>query len=94
MSYPKAYDPQDGYKFQILCRNLEYNREWEHCDYATDGSDKLHLITNYRMAYGAGWEFKTILFPRKCWPKMPIATASEQKASNPVRDVASGRAID
>ena len=32
MSKPKAYDPQTGYRYQILCRNVAYSREWEHCD--------------------------------------------------------------
>ena len=33
MAQPKAYEPEQGYKFQILCRHPEYNgREWEHCD--------------------------------------------------------------
>lgn len=36
MSHPAAYDPQDGYRFQILCRNPQYGRAYEHCDYATD----------------------------------------------------------
>jgi hypothetical protein len=64
---PKAYAPEQGYRFQILCRNQSYSREWEHCDYATDRADKLHLLTNYRQAYGAGWEFKTILLPARYW---------------------------
>lgn len=66
MAHPKAYEPQQGYKFQILCRNQQYTgKEWEHCDYATDSADKKHLLSNYRLAYGAGWEFKTILLPKK-----------------------------
>ena len=69
MPKPAAYDPQDGYKFQILCRNQQYSRAWEHCDYAEDRQEREHLISNYSMAYGAGWEFKTILQPRKYWPK-------------------------
>jgi len=70
MARPQAYDPVDGYKFQILTRNPAYGRSWEHCDYATDASDRNHLLTNYRLAYGAGWEFKTILLPAKYWPKI------------------------
>ena len=69
MSRPKAYDPQDGFKYQILCRCVSISREWEHCDYATDATDRKHLITNYRQAYGTGWEFQTITLPRKHWPK-------------------------
>lgn len=68
MSYPKAYAPEQGYKYQIFCRHPQYNgREWEACDYARDFADKKHLLTNYRMAYGAGYEFKTILLPAKYW---------------------------
>lgn len=79
MAKPKAYDPQQDYKWQILCRNQAYSgNEWEHCDYATDNSDRRHLLENYRLAYGAGWEFKSILLPRKYWPKrsfvLPQAT--------------------
>lgn len=69
MSHPKAYSPEEGYKYQILCRNTSYDRSYEHCDYAVDRSDKAHLLSNYRIAYGAGWEFKTILLPAKYHPK-------------------------
>ena len=67
MSYPKAYQPEHGYKVQILCRNTRYNREWEHCDYAKDMSEKRYLIKEYRLAYGSGYEFKTIVLPTKYW---------------------------
>lgn len=68
MSMPKAYAPEQGYKYQILCRHPVYNgREWEHCDYAKDGKEKNYLTGEYRMAYGAGYEFKSILLPRKYW---------------------------
>ncbi len=70
MSRPKAYDPQEGQRYQILCRNQQYSREWEHCDYAKDRDEKRHLIANYSLAYGAGWEFKTIPLPAKYWPKV------------------------
>lgn len=72
---PKAYDPQEGYRYQILCRNQAYDRAWEHCDYAVDPADKKHLVSNYRDAYGAGWEFKTIMLPQKYWPKVTTARA-------------------
>jgi hypothetical protein len=67
MSRPQAYAPEQGYKYQILCRNLQYSRTFEHCDYAIDFSDKKHLISNYKQAYGIGWEFKSILLPQKYW---------------------------
>jgi hypothetical protein len=71
---PKAYDPQDGYRYQILCRNPQYGREWEHCDYATDRSDRAHLLANYRQAYGAGWEFRTFELPRRCWATLGLGS--------------------
>lgn len=69
MAKPQAYDPQEGYKYQILTRNPAYGRAWEHADYAKDRQEKNYLIGEYRLAYGAGWEFKSILLPRKYWPK-------------------------
>lgn len=84
MPRPQAYDPQEGYKYQILTRNPSYGLAWEHCDYATDRADKNHLIGNYRLAYGAGWEFKVITLPRKYWPKfesVAIATKAEVEAA-------------
>lgn len=71
MAHPKAYAPEEGYKYKILCRHPQYNgKEWEHCDYATDRAEKNHLLTNYRQAYGAEYEFKTITLPQKFWPKV------------------------
>lgn len=66
MTYPLAYDPQQSYKYQLLvkCPN---ERAYEHCDYATDYSDKKHLLENYKMAYGNGFSFKTIKLPKKYW---------------------------
>ena len=67
MTMPIAYDPQQGYKYQILCRNLQYSRAFEHCDYAKDKQEKNYLVSEYRLAYGAGWEFKVIMQPVKYW---------------------------
>ena len=67
MSLPLAYEPQQGYKYQILTRNQEYGRTWEHCDYAKDRTEKNYLINEYRIAYGTRWEFKSILLPEKYW---------------------------
>lgn len=66
---PKAYAPEAGYRFQLLCRNTAYGREWEHCDYARDRQERNYLRTNYQQAYGAGWEFMSILLPAKYWPR-------------------------
>lgn len=74
MAHPKAYAPEQGYQYQILCKHPQYNgREWEHCDYATDRSDRNHLLSNYRQAYPAGYQFKTIPLPAKYWPAKQIA---------------------
>jgi len=69
MSLPKAYDPEYGYKYQILVR-FGGQREYEHCDYAIDLADKKHLLENYRLAYkGTGASFNVIQLPQKYWPK-------------------------
>jgi hypothetical protein len=69
MAKPQAYEPTDGYKYQILCRNPSYDRAYEHCDYAKDRQEKNYLIGEYAMAYGGGYQFKSILLPAKYWPK-------------------------
>ena len=68
MSKPIAYEPQAGYRYQILTRNPAYSRAWEACDYAATASERKTLVSEYRTAYGAGWEFKSILLPAKFWP--------------------------
>ena len=73
MSRPQAYDPADGYRYQILCRNPAYGRAWEHCEYAEDRAERKHLVDNYRDAYGAGWEFRSILLPARYWPRKSVA---------------------
>ena len=70
MTQPKVYEPVQGYKYQILCRHSQYNGiEWEHCDYATDKKDKIYLLQEYKLAYGIGYQFNTILLPKKYWRK-------------------------
>jgi hypothetical protein len=65
MTMPKAYEPEQGYKYQILTR---YNNQpWEHCDYAKDSKEKNYLLKEYKIAYGAEFSFKTILLPEKYW---------------------------
>ncbi|GIN25538.1 MULTISPECIES: hypothetical protein [Bacillota] len=54
MAYPKAYEPQQGYKYQILVKT-PYDRAYEHCDYAVDKADKNYLLGEYSLAYGAGY---------------------------------------
>lgn len=66
MTMPKAYSPEQGYKYQILAWD-SYNREYDHLDYAKDKTEKNYLLTEYAMAYGAGARFKTIPLPRKYW---------------------------
>lgn len=83
MARPQAYDPQEGYKYQIFCRHQ--SRIWDHCDHAKDRKDKDYLIGEYRLAYGPGWEFKYIILPRKYWPKPERIQnlASENKRHQP-----------
>jgi hypothetical protein len=71
MTYPIAYEPQQGYKYQILVKT-PYDRAYEHCDYAIDYADRKHLLENYRMAYGSGFGFKVITLPRKYWSEEKI----------------------
>jgi len=79
MAHPKAYDPQHGYQFQILCKNPAYDREYEHCDYAVNRADLKHLLENYRQAYPGGYQFKRILLPRKYWPESAVASRGRRR---------------
>ena len=70
MTMPKAYEPQQGYMYQILGRGN--NGAWESLDYAKFEAEKNYLLHEYKMAYrGQGWEFKVIKLPKKyhCLPK-------------------------
>lgn len=67
MTRPIAYEPQEGYRYQILTRNQAWGRAWEHCDYATDWKELAYLLGEYRVAYGAGYEFKVMKLPQKYW---------------------------
>jgi hypothetical protein len=66
MPRPKAYDPQQGYRYQILTR-MAGEREWEHCDHAKDKQELNQLLDDYRLAYQGGFQFKTITLPQKYW---------------------------
>ncbi len=66
MAKPKAYDPQQGYQYQIFCKS-PYERELEHCDYAVNRTDLKYLIDNYKHAYGAEFSFRWTLLPKKYW---------------------------
>ena len=79
MPKPKAYAPEPGYKFQILCRNPSDDHAWDHCDYAVDLAEKNYLIRETKMAYGAGWEFRSILLPVKYWPSSVERAEREQR---------------
>lgn len=69
MSKPKAYEPAQGYMYQLFTRSVD-DRVWEHCDYAVDRKDKNYLLGEYRLAYGNGFAFKSIELPRKYWNKI------------------------
>ena len=66
MTLPKAYKPEYGYKYHILCRQHGSN-VWEHCDYAEDGKERDYLLNDYREAYRGEYDFLCILLPRKYW---------------------------
>lgn len=74
MSRPQAYEPQDGYKYQILVK-CPGERAYEHCDYAKDKEEKNYLLSEYRLAYGAGFQFNTITLPVKFWPVAQVKEA-------------------
>lgn len=78
MTQPQAVERAEGYRYQILTRHAQHAPQWEHCDYAADRADLRHLLTNYQLAYGNGWQFKTFQQPRKFWPKPQPAQASAQ----------------
>jgi len=65
MTKPIAYDPQTGYKYQILSRYL--NNSYEHCDYAKDKQEKNYLLSEYKLAYGNQFSFKVMSLPKKYW---------------------------
>ena len=65
MTMPKAYEPEEGYRFQILTKYQ--NQEWEHCDYAKDKEERDYLLKEYRMAYSNDMSFKTIELPQRFW---------------------------
>ena len=70
MTHPKAYDPEQGYMYQILCRSkASYDREWEHCDYAKNKEEKNYFLEEYGLSYRGNFEFKVILLPKKYWAK-------------------------
>lgn len=68
MAYPKEYDPQQGYMYQLFVKT-PHQRAYEHLDYAEDKADKNHLMKEYKIAYGAGYYFKALLLPQKYWKK-------------------------
>ena len=66
MALPKAYKPEHGYMYQILCRQ-NGTVEWEHCDYAVDKKERDYLLNEYNLAYRGGYEFKCIQLYEKYW---------------------------
>lgn len=83
MSRPLAYDPQQGYMYQILVRNVEYDRQYDHLDYAVDRADRKMLMENYRLVYrGQGAEFKIITLPKKYWSKVRVLGFYVDKGGN------------
>jgi hypothetical protein len=66
MTMPNAYSPEKGYKYQLLAWD-NYNRSYDHLDYAIDREEKNYLLKEYALAYGTGFSFKTITLPKKYW---------------------------
>lgn len=64
MSRPKAYNPQQGYRYQLLIWD-SYNREYDHLDYAKDKEEKDYLLNEYKLANHYG--IKVIELPQKYW---------------------------
>lgn len=68
MTMPKAYEPFQDQMFQFLLWD-EFNREYDHLDYAEDKEEKKHLLTEYRLVYSGGQRIKVITLPQKYWKK-------------------------
>ncbi|RPK20115.1 MULTISPECIES: hypothetical protein [Paenibacillus] len=68
MAQPKAYQPKEGFQFQLLFR-LADEREFEHCDYAKDEVERDKLVQTHGKSYGNGLVFKAIPLPKKYWKK-------------------------
>lgn len=67
MTMPKAYEPCQGQMYQLLLWD-NYNREYDHLDYAKDRQERDYLLSEYRLAFrGQGARFKTIQLPKKYW---------------------------
>lgn len=83
MSLPTAYSPQTGQKYQLFTKSST-QRSWEHCDYAADAAERKYLLGEYRLAYGAGFQFKTVTLPAKYWPgAVTKRPAMRRKARKP-----------
>ena len=70
MTMPKCYEPEQGYMFQIIGRDLNYSRSFEHVDYAKDKQERTYLLSEYSLAYGQSWELKAIRLPLKYHKKI------------------------
>jgi len=68
MSKPIAYEPTEGQKYQILVKFMG-EKTYEHCDYAVDKKELIELTLEHRIAYHNACRLKSILLPKKFWPK-------------------------
>lgn len=66
MGYPKEYEPQQGYKYQLFVKT-SYSTRYESIDYAKDDSDKKYLMNEYRLVYKNDGILKAVKLPRKYW---------------------------
>lgn len=78
MSKCIAYEPQQGYKYQILTK-YQGERAFEHLDYAKDRTEKEYLLKEYRLAQGSDFTYTTILLPKKYWKE---ATEPDRQAKD------------
>lgn len=76
MPKPKCYAPEQDQRYQLMCRQPSVSREWEHCDYAATPKERTFLKEEYRVAYGPGFEIKSVTLPQKFWPKPAVLAAA------------------
>jgi hypothetical protein len=71
MTMPKAYEPIQGQRYQILVK-CPGEREYEHLDYAKDKAERDHLVKEYSLVFGRDYYFNVRVFPRKYWKEVTV----------------------
>ncbi|MDW2886683.1 hypothetical protein [Exiguobacterium artemiae] len=67
MSRPKAYDPVEGYRYQLFYKHSEV-RELDHLDYAKDQTELFYLLEEYHLCMTPG-TLRYLQLPKQYWPK-------------------------